>query len=217
MAAPAFGSGHARAKSPAVACYSRKIGREPAARSGQASKCNGEGFHLPRPLSRTCLLAYAGHVPLKSSGSSQEFWCSLSSSSGSAPTLFASQPMAKRNLPLTITRASAGARACAPAAAHRLHLSACDAHCPPFLSRTGTVARSLRHGRDRIDMRQASTRDLFGYWNALRGSRKAPDRSEINPGEIRASLPDVFLLRTRRAARPSLPPRRNHGLRLVRA
>ncbi len=43
-------------------------------------------------------------------------------------------------------------------------------------------------------MRQASTRDLFGYWNALRGSRKAPDRSEINPGEIRASLPDVFLL-----------------------
>jgi hypothetical protein len=43
-------------------------------------------------------------------------------------------------------------------------------------------------------MRQASTRDLFAYWDALRGSRKAPDRSEIDPGAIRASLPDVFLL-----------------------
>lgn len=43
-------------------------------------------------------------------------------------------------------------------------------------------------------MRQASTRELFSYWNTLRGSRGAPDRSEINPGEIRTSLPDVFLL-----------------------
>jgi hypothetical protein len=46
-----------------------------------------------------------------------------------------------------------------------------------------------------MDMRQASTRDLFAYWNALRGSRKAPDRAEIDPGAIRSSLPDVFLLR----------------------
>jgi hypothetical protein len=43
-------------------------------------------------------------------------------------------------------------------------------------------------------MRQASTRDLFAYWDVLRGSRKAPDRAEIDPGAIRASLPDVFLL-----------------------
>lgn len=43
-------------------------------------------------------------------------------------------------------------------------------------------------------MRQALTRDLFAYWDALRGSRKAPDRSEIDPGAIRSSLPDVFLL-----------------------
>lgn len=43
-------------------------------------------------------------------------------------------------------------------------------------------------------MRQASTRDLLAYWNALRGARPAPDRSEIDPGAIRASLPDVFLL-----------------------
>jgi hypothetical protein len=56
-------------------------------------------------------------------------------------------------------------------------------------------------------MRQASTSDLFGYWNALRGSRKAPDRSEINPGEIRASLPDVFLL--------GLDAQRRHPFRLA--
>jgi hypothetical protein len=43
-------------------------------------------------------------------------------------------------------------------------------------------------------MRQASTRDLLAYWNVLRGTRPAPDRSEIDPGAIRASLPDVFLL-----------------------
>lgn len=43
-------------------------------------------------------------------------------------------------------------------------------------------------------MRQASTRELFAYWDALRGSRKAPDRREIDPGAIRAILPDVFLL-----------------------
>lgn len=43
-------------------------------------------------------------------------------------------------------------------------------------------------------MRQASSRDLFAYWNVLRGTRNAPDRSEIDPGAIRVSLPDVFLL-----------------------
>ncbi len=43
-------------------------------------------------------------------------------------------------------------------------------------------------------MRQPSSRDLFAYWDRLRGTRNAPDRSEIDPGAIRASLPDVFLL-----------------------
>lgn len=43
-------------------------------------------------------------------------------------------------------------------------------------------------------MRQASSRDVFRYWDRLRGTRAAPDRSEIDPGAIRASLPDVFLL-----------------------
>ena len=43
-------------------------------------------------------------------------------------------------------------------------------------------------------MRQPSSRDLFGLLGCAAGPRTAPDRSEIDPGEIRASLPDVFLL-----------------------
>ena len=43
-------------------------------------------------------------------------------------------------------------------------------------------------------MRQASSRDVYAYWNRLRGRRDLPDRSEIDPGAIRTSLPDVFLL-----------------------
>ncbi|ARQ01244.1 PAS domain-containing protein [Pseudorhodoplanes sinuspersici] len=43
-------------------------------------------------------------------------------------------------------------------------------------------------------MKQAVTRELFEYWNALRGSRIAPMRDDIDPGAIRARLADIFLL-----------------------
>ncbi len=43
-------------------------------------------------------------------------------------------------------------------------------------------------------MKQAVTRELFDYWNALRGSRIAPMRDDINPGAIRGRLADIFLL-----------------------
>lgn len=43
-------------------------------------------------------------------------------------------------------------------------------------------------------MKQAVTRELFDYWNALRGSRIAPMRDDIDPGAIRGRLADVFLL-----------------------
>ena len=43
-------------------------------------------------------------------------------------------------------------------------------------------------------MKQPVTRELFGYWNALRGSRLAPMRDDIDPGAIRSSLADTFLL-----------------------
>ena len=35
---------------------------------------------------------------------------------------------------------------------------------------------------------------LFSYWDALRGERTAPERGEIEPGEIRHILADTFIL-----------------------
>jgi hypothetical protein len=43
-------------------------------------------------------------------------------------------------------------------------------------------------------MKHPSTRELFDYWNARRGSRPAPERSEIEPGAIRRVLADTFIL-----------------------
>ena len=43
-------------------------------------------------------------------------------------------------------------------------------------------------------MKQASSRELYGYWIARRGSRPAPERGEIEPSAIRKALGDVFIL-----------------------
>lgn len=43
-------------------------------------------------------------------------------------------------------------------------------------------------------MKHAATRMLFSYWDALRGERAAPERGEIEPGEIRHILSDTFIL-----------------------
>ena len=43
-------------------------------------------------------------------------------------------------------------------------------------------------------MKQASSRELYGYWLARRGTRSAPERGEIEPSAIRRSLGDVFIL-----------------------
>lgn len=40
----------------------------------------------------------------------------------------------------------------------------------------------------------SATEELYRYWDRRRGSRPAPDRSEIEPGEIRTILPDTFIL-----------------------
>jgi hypothetical protein len=48
-------------------------------------------------------------------------------------------------------------------------------------------------------VKSASTRKLFAYWNALRGHRSAPERSEIEPDEIRDVLGDSFVLAPERA------------------
>lgn len=43
-------------------------------------------------------------------------------------------------------------------------------------------------------MRRTATRDLYNYWNRLRGVRAAPERSEIDLGAIRGHLADIFML-----------------------
>lgn len=43
-------------------------------------------------------------------------------------------------------------------------------------------------------MKHPSSRELFAYWNAQRGCRPLPDRSDIEPGAIRSVLGDTFIL-----------------------
>jgi hypothetical protein len=43
-------------------------------------------------------------------------------------------------------------------------------------------------------MKNTSTRRLFEYWNERRGNRPAPERSEIDPADIRHALGDTFML-----------------------
>ncbi len=43
-------------------------------------------------------------------------------------------------------------------------------------------------------MRHEHCKTLFSYWNTLRGERAAPERTEIEPVEIRHILGDTFIL-----------------------
>lgn len=43
-------------------------------------------------------------------------------------------------------------------------------------------------------MKHTTSRMLFAYWDALRGDRAAPERSEIRPGGLRHVLADAFIL-----------------------
>ncbi|HVY52169.1 MAG TPA: PAS domain-containing protein [Devosia sp.] len=43
-------------------------------------------------------------------------------------------------------------------------------------------------------MQKQSTKALYDYWNALRGSRSAPDRRDLDPTKIRSALANTFIL-----------------------
>lgn len=43
-------------------------------------------------------------------------------------------------------------------------------------------------------MKHAASRELYAYWEERRGERAAPERAEIEPGAIRQSLGDAFIL-----------------------
>lgn len=63
-------------------------------------------------------------------------------------------------------------------------------------------------------MKHAATRTLYDYWTRLRGSRTAPTRLEIDPGDIRQILGDTFILE---AADRATYPFRLAGTRLCGA
>jgi len=56
-------------------------------------------------------------------------------------------------------------------------------------------------------MKHAASRELYAYWEEKRGSRPAPERAEIDPGAIRGTLSDTFILALDRDA--------GHPLRLA--
>jgi hypothetical protein len=43
-------------------------------------------------------------------------------------------------------------------------------------------------------MKHPSSREFFAYWDEKRGTARAPDRSEIEPGDVRELLGDIFVL-----------------------
>ena len=43
-------------------------------------------------------------------------------------------------------------------------------------------------------MKHAASRQLYAYWEERRGQRLAPERSEIEPGALRQTLGDTFIL-----------------------
>jgi hypothetical protein len=43
-------------------------------------------------------------------------------------------------------------------------------------------------------MKHATSRELFEYWNRVRGSERAPHRGAIEPSDIRRILADTFIL-----------------------
>jgi hypothetical protein len=49
-------------------------------------------------------------------------------------------------------------------------------------------------------MKHAASRELYAYWEKQRGQRPAPERAEIEPGAIRQTLSDVFIIQLADAA-----------------
>jgi hypothetical protein len=54
--------------------------------------------------------------------------------------------------------------------------------------------RRLATAQEVVTMKHPSTRVVFEYWNKRRGTRPAPERSDIDPTEIRHALGDTFML-----------------------
>ncbi|MGZ3410282.1 MAG: PAS domain-containing protein [Xanthobacteraceae bacterium] len=52
-------------------------------------------------------------------------------------------------------------------------------------------------------MKNKASQELFSYWNAQRGLRRAPARNDINPGALRSVLGDTFMLTREAGVEPT--------------
>ncbi|MBU3890388.1 PAS domain-containing protein [Methylosinus sporium] len=50
-------------------------------------------------------------------------------------------------------------------------------------------------------MKQFISRELYNYWREIKGGRSAPDRSEIDPAQIRHVLADAFIIEADKQSR----------------
>lgn len=65
----------------------------------------------------------------------------------------------------------------------------------PNMCQTGTRGSQKRN---ECKMRSNTTTELFRYWNTIRGKRELPRRDELEPGDIRLLLPNLFILERER-------------------
>src|SRR5262245_1342939 len=61
------------------------------------------------------------------------------------------------------------------------------------VSRFGTRRRLSEPFGDSA-MKHPASRELYAYWTAQRGTRRAPNRNQIDPGVIRGILGDSFMI-----------------------
>ncbi|MDF1735699.1 MAG: PAS domain-containing protein [Minwuia sp.] len=50
------------------------------------------------------------------------------------------------------------------------------------------------HDADILDIRDQQLRDLYTYWQTMRGDRRIPSRSSFSPAEVPRLLPSLILL-----------------------
>ena len=87
-------------------------------------------------------------------------------------------------------------------AAHRLLHPQWHGQTLRSLSQLGTeVCSGVARVREASPlMKHAASRELYAYWEQKRGTRRAPERAEIEPGAIRGILSDAFILALDRSA-----------------
>src|SRR5687768_16604574 len=112
-----------------------------------------------------------------------------------AATLNTAHPPANLVAEITLITARTAVPAATPAFGTR------PAHCSaPHRRNARAVLKGdggrRNPGRRAVEgeyMKQTSSRELFGYWTARRGTRSAPERGEIEPSAIRRALGDLFI------------------------